>query len=155
MPMAHAHGWRSIEIGILRQELDSMARTLYLLNEPRRKRRSALLMQATSPGQRWGIRDGEIAEPARRHGGWVDMVYKFSSRFIHLSNQHDYMVRDPFQALAPSERVEMTEYLNFYHHGDLTANSTFADVIEYVPRVFQKISDNLDYYLDELEGKAR
>ncbi len=70
MPVVHKSGWRSIEIGILRQELDSMNRVLYLLEEKNHDKRPGLLQSITS-GEKWGIRDGEIAKSARRLGGWV------------------------------------------------------------------------------------
>jgi hypothetical protein len=95
--------------------------------------------------------DGEMAKPTKRIYGWSGQLYRVSSRFIHLSSQHDYAVRDPFQSLPLEERREMAQYLNENHNGNLSVNSTFTEVVEYVPRVFSKISDRLDFYLGMLE----
>jgi hypothetical protein len=152
MSAAHHNGWRATEVSILRFELDSLVRVIYLLDEHNRTRRFKLLVQATSPNQRWNISDNEIAAPARRMYDWEGQLYRVASRFIHLSSQHDYMTRDPFQSsLLPRERDEMVQYLNDIHGGNLSVNSTFEEVVEYLPKVFNKISDRLDFYLEMLE----
>ncbi len=82
----------------------------------------------------------------------MDQVYKFGSLFIHLSSRHDYAVRDPFQLLPLNTRREMVKYLNSYHQARLTPESTFLDIVAYVPKVFDKISSNLEIYLSRLEN---
>jgi hypothetical protein len=152
MPVAHKNGWRANEFSTLRLELDSLVRVIYLLDEHNRTRRAELLVQATSPNQRWKMSDEEIAAPAKRMYGWEQQLYRVASRFIHLSSQHDYMTRDPFQySLSPKQREEMVQYIKEYHGGSLSVNSTFAEVAEYLPRVFNKISGRVDHYLGMLE----
>jgi hypothetical protein len=124
-----------------------------LLYEPDRDKRSVLLMRSVTPGEKkWGMSDEEIGKAARRLGGWTDQVYRFGSKFIHLSSQHDYAVRDPFQLLPLSERTNMVKYLNDYHEAGLTPESTFLDIVAYVPKVFDKISSNLELNLNALEN---
>ena len=45
----------------------------------------------------------------------------------------------------------MAQFLNEHHGGNLSANSAFVEVIDYVPKVFGKISDRLEFYLGKLE----
>lgn len=152
MEVAHSNELRATEVSVLRYELDSLVRVIYLLHEHDRMRRSDLLVQATSPNGRWKLKDKDIAKHARGMYGWEGQLYRVSSRFIHLSDQHDYATRDPFQvSLSPKEREEMVQYLNDQYHGNLSINSTFEEVVDYVPKVFGKISDRLDFYLEMLK----
>jgi hypothetical protein len=80
MPEVFAHSWYSIAVGILRQELDSMIRVIYLLREPDRNRRAQLIHQAVS-GRRWDIRDEDMVRLTEdlcdQH--WARQVYNFGS----------------------------------------------------------------------------
>ena len=149
---AHSNELRASEVGILRLELESLEYVIYLLHEHDRPQRSDILVRLTSFNQRLDIKDEEIAQPTKEIYGWEGQLYKTSSRFIHLSGRHDYAARDPFQeSLSPGERQEMTRFLNEYHGGNLSVNSTFAEVIDYVPKVFGKLADRLEFYLGKLE----
>jgi hypothetical protein len=88
---------------------------------------------------------------AERLTGWARRVYDYSNAFIHLSSQHDYGVRDPFQLLDHDERVAIASYLQQYHGGTVTTDSTFEEIANYVPKVFNKIAKNLEIELDTLE----
>ena len=153
MPVVFEQGWYSVAVGILRQELDSMIRVIYLLRERDRERRADLIRQAVS-GQKWKVRDKEMVEAARRLPGypWVRQVYKFGCGFIHLSRNHDYQARDPFRALSPDQRRTIAEYLREHHDGEVSAESAFDDIIGYVPMVLGKIAFRLDGFLDDLDN---
>ena len=152
MECAHSNGLSASEVGILRLELESLEYVIYLLHEHNRTQRHDILVQLTSPNQKLNINDKELAKPTKEIYGWEGQLYRASSRFIHLSSQHDYEVRDPFQdSLSPRQRQEMAQFLNDFHGGNLSINSTFVEVIDYVPKVFDKISDRLELYLGKLE----
>ncbi|MEU6656857.1 hypothetical protein ABZ904_48070 [Streptomyces sp. NPDC046900] len=101
MTVAAERGWASIEIGILRQELDSMVRVIYLLRQPSALR--ADLVASSISGDRWkiptdkgkmkAVTDRDMVEVAERLNGWTRNVYEFGCRFIHLSSAHDYLAR--------------------------------------------------------------
>ncbi len=88
-------------MSILRQELDSMVRCIYLLNFADLEIRELLITQ-TLEGERWRypnrkiITDKEMVAIANGLQGWTNSVYKFGCAFIHLSNFHNYKVTDPF-----------------------------------------------------------
>ena len=84
--------------------------------------------------------------------GWCKSVYKFGCAFIHLSNLHDYNDRDPLDLVSSVDRNEILEHCRFYHGGPNGNNANFADLIPYLPKVFSKVSDNLDYYLEAIEN---
>jgi hypothetical protein len=78
-------------VSVLRQELDSMVRVIYLLAQdiPRR----TALIESSVAGKRWlkqnsrsPVTDKEMVELAQHLRGWTSSVYKFGCAFIHLSN---------------------------------------------------------------------
>jgi hypothetical protein len=82
-------------IAILRQELDSMVRVIYLLTQQPNRRRS--LIEKSVSGERWhregsraAMTDREMIVIAHELQGWTQSVYKFGCAFIHLSSLHDY-----------------------------------------------------------------
>jgi hypothetical protein len=160
MRALHGRGLSSVEMGLLRQELDSMVRVTFLLSQPDRQVRRRLV-SATVAGERWTlptakgkqerVKDATLVEAADRFQGWTRLAYRFGCSFIHLSDLHDHQARDPFRALPQDDRRSIVDYLRHSHGGDVSPESSFADVMAYVPRVLGKISTNLESYLKELE----
>ena len=161
MELVFPHGLTSVAVGLLRQELDSLVRVLFLVTERDRNTRAHLISAAVA-GERWRLptasgrsaymTDRALVEVAEQeHPGWVNLVYGFGCSFIHLSALHDYQCRDPFRALPEEERRVIVRHLNHYHGGELSIRSTFGDVTMYVPQVLTKISTNLSIYVDMLE----
>lgn len=148
-------------VAILRQELDSMIRVIYLLSVPDKNHR-AKLIQASVEGKNWTqadtrkrITDRDMLELANNLQGWSESVYRFGCGFIHLSSFHDYRDRDPLETVSSEEREAVLKHMRYYHGGPLRANPTFDDLIPYLPMVFEKISSNLESYLGDLEqGKT-
>ncbi len=149
-----------VTIGILRQELDSMVRVIYLLSVAPKVRTT--LVESSLAGEPWKIAtpsgklkkvtDRDMVNHAATLHGWAESVYRFGCAFIHLSQFHDYATRDPVAALAPAERAAMLHHLRHYHGGPASDDFTLADVVPMLPGVFQKITSNLDCYLRQLES---
>ncbi|WP_018417400.1 hypothetical protein [Teredinibacter turnerae] len=150
-------------VSILRQELDSLIRVLYLLSVvdlDERKR----LMQCTVNGERWKyetsngkwapITDAKMVEVSEKYEGWARSVYKFGCGFIHLSNFHGYHSSNPFETLSAEERLDVLKHMRQYHGGPNTDNPTFKELAGYLPNVFEKIKGNLECYLKDLEEEA-
>jgi hypothetical protein len=162
MYVANRQGWLSIIVGILRQELDSMVRVIFLLSLPEPAERQRLLSSSvsgkdwevpTSKGRMRKVTDREMVERAQAFHGWVRNVYLFGCSFIHLSDRHDYLARDPFRALPLAEREWIAQYLRRYHGGLASSDSTFREISAYAPKILNKISSNLEIYLARLEGE--
>jgi hypothetical protein len=139
-------------IAILRQELDSMIRVIYLLFLPIERRLS--LVSASIDGERWrrenskgAITDKEMVDLAQKLHGWTQSVYKFGCAFIHLSALHDYENRDPIARLTVNERTDLITHCRNYHGGPAQDSPTFQDFIPYLSNIFSKVSSNLDCYL--------
>lgn len=140
-------------MAILRQELDSMVRVIYLLSqEPSRR---TILIEASVNGQLWmqsngrgRVTDREMVELAQQLQGWTRSVYTFGCAFIHLSNLHDYNDRHPMPQLPAEEREAILDHCRHYHGGPV--GSAFIDLLPYLPRVLEKVSGNLECYLEQL-----
>jgi hypothetical protein len=146
-------------VAVLRQELDSMVRVIYLLSQPNDRRN--FLIECSVNGEKWSqqnskklVTDKEMVELAQRLLGWTLSVYKFGCAFIHLSNKHDYNDRDPYLALPQSERDDILQHCRHYHGGPNTNEPTFPDFVPYFPNIFEKIASNLECYLVRLESGA-
>ena len=156
MALLHGAALLGQQIGLLRQELDSMIRVIYLLSVTDRARRRQQIGAAVQ-GNTWRgetsrrVTDREMVDLAQRLHGWVGAVYRFGCAFIHLSSYHDYKSRDPIKALASDERAHLFEYLRYYHGGPLNNDFTFPDIEPYLPSVFDKIASNLESRLQTLE----
>jgi hypothetical protein len=142
---------------VLRQELDSLVRVVFLLSQSDRRYRGALIADSVA-GRRWRrvnsrhpVTDQEMVELADTLHGWTKSVYAFGCAFIHLSNLHDYQVRDPLDQISEGERNAILAHLRYYHGAPSGWSPRFSDVVPLLPMVFTKIADNLGCYLKELE----
>ncbi|KAI3494617.1 hypothetical protein L1887_40596 [Cichorium endivia] len=147
-------------MAVLRQELDSMVRVIYLLSQEPASR--TILIEASVNGQQWlqpggrgRVTDREMVELAQQLQGWTRSVYTFGCAFIHLSNLHDYNDRDPMSLLPAKEREAILHHCRYYHGGP--EGSAFIDLLHYLPSILEKVSGNLKCYLAQLhdEGSYR
>jgi hypothetical protein len=145
---------------ILRQELDSMIRVIYLLSVTDIAQRRRLI-DSTLQSKKWKVRtangswrdvtDREMVDLSQRLQGWTQSVYKFGCAFIHLSDFHNHLGQNPFDSLKESEREDILSQMRNYHGGPLRDNPDMAELASYVPKVFEKIASNLEYYLKQIE----
>ncbi|MCL4501935.1 MAG: hypothetical protein M1438_08765 [Deltaproteobacteria bacterium] len=150
----------SIMASIIRQELDSMVRVIYLLSISDLHERNKLIKQ-TIDGNKWTIKtqkgkqrhitDREMVELANRLQGWTKSVYKFGCAFIHLSSHHAYNIKNPLESISKAEKEDIISHMRSYHGGPNSDSPSFEELAAYFPRVFEKITDNLDCYIKELE----
>jgi hypothetical protein len=145
-------------ISILRQELDSLVRVIYLLAQKDHRYRQRLIEDAVS-GKKWTrsgskkpITDREMVELADTLRGWTKSAYTFGCAFIHLSSFHDYRERDPLAQISETERKAIIEHLRYYHGGPMRSVPLFSDIVPLLPAVFDKIASNLECYVADLES---
>jgi hypothetical protein len=145
-------------VSILRQELDSMVRVIYLLSISDMAYRDELIKasveghQWTAKGTKRRITDRDMVNLANRLQGWTESVYRFGCAFIHLSSFHDYQERDPMDMISDDEKKAILKHLRYYHGGPPHHDPTFDALIPYLPRVFEKIASNLESYVGSLEN---
>ena len=134
-----------------------MVRVIYLLTQGIERR--TRLIDASVGGEKWSqpgsrasVTDREMIDLAQSLQGWTRSVYRFGCAFIHLSNLHDYNDRDPLHQLPQEECEALLAHCRYYHGGPHGDDIRFADLVPYLPKVLEKIADNLECYLAELEG---
>jgi len=150
-------------MSILRQELDSLIRVLYLLSIADLHERERL-MKCTLAGDRWKVTtpkgkqalvtDSTMVEKSNEFEGWAKSVYKFGCAFIHLSNFHGYLSSNPLETISKEERSDILEHMRHYHHGPESDNPSFVELSDYFPKIFEKIKGNLECYLKNLNERA-
>lgn len=154
------HGVLSPTFSILRQELDSMIRVIYLLQIDDLVERQRFI-KSTLRGEKWKIlttkgkfrdvTDREMVDLSQQLQGWTQSVYRFGCAFVHLSDFHNHHVQNPFQRLTEAEKLDVLSHMRNYHGGPLHENPHMEELSQYLPRVFDKIADNLKYYVEHLE----
>ncbi len=150
----------TVMFSILRQELDSMIRVIYLLSLPSIDERKELVrltlsnknwITKTKKGKERKITDREMVELSNKLMGWTQSVYKFGCAFIHLSSFHGYENDDPLFQLNDIEKEEILAHLKNYHHIITEENLSFEVILKILPDVLKKISMNLECYIQHLE----
>jgi len=135
-----------------------MIRVIFLLSLADREYRAELIKAAINGGKwthkdkRSRITDRDMVNVANQLRGWTESVYKFGCAFVHLSNCHDYGSRDPFLALPELERKVVLKHMRNYHGGPSQENPTFDDIVPFLPHVFDKVSGNLECYVQNLKS---
>ncbi len=142
-------------ISILRQELDSMIRAIFLVSQSPHNRQHYINQTLnnekwTLPGTRAQITDRHMVDFANTLHGWSCSVYKLGCGFIHLSVMADYDYNNPFLNLPLNEQQEIKQHLHDYHGFPLSNNLNVATVGPYLLMVFEKISNNLEYEIQHL-----
>jgi len=148
-------------VSILRQELDSMIRAVYLLSISDFDERKRLIKQTldgckwtelTKNGKSKPITDRDMVELSNKLQGWTLSVYKFGCSFIHFSNFHGYTSVNPFTQIDSDEQNNILDHLRYYHGGPMNDTPSFEELARYFPRVFDKIAGNLENYIKDLEN---
>ena len=140
-----------------------MIRVIYLLAVDDIAERQRLI-DSTLRGKKWEIRtpngkwmtvsDRKMVELAQQLQGWTQSAYKFGCGFIHLSDFHNHITENPFDKLEEAEKQDILSHMRYYHGGPCHDNPGMAELALYVPRIFDKIADNLKCYLNELEQEG-
>jgi hypothetical protein len=156
--LLHSGGISSQIVSILREKLDSMIRVIYLLSISDMAYRDKLI-KASVEGHKWTekgsnkpITDRKMVDLANKLQGWTESVYRFGCGFIHLSSFHDYKERDPMDIITAEEKENILKHMRYYHGGPLESEPKFDDLIFYLPMVFEKIAENLECYVRNLES---
>jgi len=142
-------------IAILRQELDSMVRVIFLTTQSASNKQHYINQTLnnekwTLPGTRTQITDRQMVDFANTLYGWPQSVYKLGCAFIHLSAMADYNNVNPFSKLPTIEQQDIKQHLHNYHQYPLSDNLSVNTVGPYLLKVLEKISSNLEYEIQRL-----
>ncbi len=142
-------------ISILRQELDSMIRIIFLTTQSPTNRLHYINQTLknekwTLPGTRTQITDRQMVDFANTLYGWPQSVYKLGCAFIHLSVMADYKHTNPFLQLSISEQNDIKQHLHNYHQFPLNEDLSVDTVGPYLLKVIEKVSNNLSYEIQRI-----
>lgn len=146
-------------ISVLRQELDSMVRTIFLLDKDLATRRHFIEqtlqnVKWTLPNSRSTIRDRQMVDLTDTLHGWTNSVYNFGCAFIHLSPMADYRNENPFQQLTQNEINDIKQHLHDYHGFSLANDLNIVTITPYLLKILDKIAGNLECYIVSLENDS-
>ncbi len=145
-------------MSIIRQELDSLIRVFYLLACDDIAERETYITQTLNNDRMRNrltgkyITDRDMVERFNKLQGWPKYVYNFGCGFIHLSNMIDYKHINPFDNLTNGEKTEIVKYMHQYHGYPQNQPLNMESVVPYLPAIFEKITSNLSYYIEDLEN---
>ncbi len=144
-------------VSILRQELDSLVRTVFLLSKDLIIREHFIDQTLhntkwTYPNSRTIVTDRQMVDLANTLHGWTNSVYKLGCAFIHLSPLVDYRNGNPFQQLPQNEVDDIKQHLHNYHSFNLADDLNMDTISPYLLRVLDKVSSNLECYVVHLEN---
>jgi hypothetical protein len=147
-------------LSILRQEVDSLLRVVYLLSVKDIRARQRLI-DSTLRGGKWTIRsangrlrdvtDRDMVNLAEKLRGWTKSVYQFGCGIVHLAEFHTHFAANPFGKLKHGEKLAILSYLRRYHGGPEHDKPGISELLKDGPQVFEKISGNLERCLTKLE----
>ena len=153
-------GYIGVAISLLRQELDSLIRVSYLHEKGITTHHSLNLINDFLDGKQWKkensrgkkirITDREMVNLAIELGGWIEIIYTFGSKLIHLSDIHGYKESDPFKNVSIEDKNSILNYLVNYHNYPYSTID-IKKLSEYLPHVMKKLIDNTEYYILEIE----
>lgn len=144
-------------ISVLRQELDSLVRAIFLLSKDLSTRQHFMSqtlqnIKWTIPNSRTVVTDRNMVDLTDRLHGWTNSVYKLGCAFIHLSPMANYKNSNPFQQLGQAEIADIKQHLHNYHGFELNDELNMDTVSPYLLRVLDKVSSNLECYIEYLEN---
>lgn len=156
--LLYTNGYYGQVVSILRQELDSLVRAVFLLSLEEIEERQHYIQQTlngekwTKPNSRTQITDRQMVDLSDFLFGWTSSVYKLGCAFIHLSPMADYRNENPFGQLPIDEINDIKQHLNNYHGFPLEEGLSMTTIEPYLLRVLDKVSSNLEYYIVRIEN---
>ena len=143
-------------ISVLRQELDSLVRVVFLLSNDLETRQHFISQTLqnniwTMPNSKTIVTDRNMVDLTGSLHGWTNSVYKLGCAFIHLSTMADYKNTNPFQQLSQTEINDIKQHLHHYHGFQLTSQLSMNTITPFLLKVLEKVSSNLKCYIDDLE----
>lgn len=145
-------------ISLVCQELDQVIRILFL-SKSRAHEVDELISQALN-SQKWFllspdrkktyITEETLSEFATTLEGWEKGIYEFGLAFRSLSNNYNYILKDPIKGLKDAERQKIHAYIVEYHSKDFPADFALSDLIPEIRGIFERISENLRMDMERL-----
>ena len=136
------------------QELDQFIKILFLLKQSTHDRKQFINNSinnqkwfiALADNKREYITDGTLRSFAETLTGWEKAIFDFGYIFKNLSNNFNYMLKDPIKSLDNDEREVIYKYIIEYHNSGFIKEFTINELMQILPSIFVKILDNIKEY---------
>jgi len=145
-------------ISIMCQELDQIIRLLFLLNSIPSERKQ--FMESSINSQKWyrlnsdnkkeHISDEMLLKFTETLREWDKSIYEFGFSFKSLSNNFNYGSKNPIKSMSEQDREKLHSYITEYHNRDFPDDFTLDDLIPVLPDIIERISTNLQSYMERL-----
>lgn len=124
----------------------------YLLNQKDEYKK--ILLDNFFKGFKWGVTERMMIDFAKKNSGqgWEEITYKIGCYFIHLTIFHNWSNEDIAKFITTTQKNILINYINKYYNASLDFDSTFEDIIQYSLNIFEKIKDNMEYQIEQLEN---
>ena len=133
-------------VSLLRIQLDCYIRLLYLFAQTPDRRQT--LLEEFYRGDKWKVSDYNMLEGVSRFG-WERNINKLGCSFIHLSRLSDMNNTNVLTFVSEEDKQNIISFINQYHNATLTTEASNQDLITYLPKIMEKITDNLLYELSK------
>jgi len=146
LPVLLENGNYGVAVALLRQEIDTFVRLVYL--NAIGKHSALEMIEDFAATKRLRIRDGtkkriiserEMVELAAPSYHWVEPTYRLSCNLIHFSTFHDYQSTDPFSGISDDDRRAIIKFLHDYH-GYSDPDIDMTRFVRVLPNVMDKIA---------------
>lgn len=152
-----ANGHYGQVVSILRQELESLVKAVFLIDQDIPTR--LYFIEQTLNNNRWTypntrtlVTDRHMVDKADKLWGWTASVYKLGCAFIHLSPMANYKNENPFLQLTDDEIRNVKQHLHTYHGFPLSNDLSMITVSPYLLKVLTKVAGNLECYIQDIEN---
>jgi hypothetical protein len=145
-------------ISIMRQELDQVIKLLFLLNSNKNDQKQ--FIESSINNHKWFIVNSEnkkeiitediLATYSETLDGWDKSVYEFGLAFGSLANTYNYGTKDPIKSMGENDKEKIYKYISEYHNSNFPKDYDLSKLILELPTILNKISINLQKYMDRL-----
>jgi hypothetical protein len=139
-----------VAIGLLRQEIDTFVRLVYL--DAVDDVAAAALITKSVQGKKWPVRDRDMVNTATSSYFWVEIAYRFGCKLVHLSDFHDYQSVDPFSTISETDKQTIIGFLRG-HHGYKDEEINLARFVDFMPLIMKKIRGKVADYSSTLQRR--
>jgi hypothetical protein len=145
-------------ISIMCQELDQVMKLLFLLNSP--KSEQIQYIKASINNQKWFITNKEFKKEyltedvftrySETLDGWDRSIYEFGLSFGNMATTFNYGTRDPIKSIGENDKEKIRNYIVEYHNKNFPKDYDLGILIIELPTIFNRISVNLQSYINRL-----
>jgi hypothetical protein len=145
-------------LSIMCQELDQVIKILFLLNSSKNEQKQYI--ESSINNHKWFILNVDNKKEyltedifttfSETLNDWDKGIYEFGLAFGNLAITYNYGTKDPIKSMNDNDKEKIYKYIFEYHNAEFPKDYDLSQLILELPTIFNKISLNLQKYLDRL-----